>query len=347
LAPSDGTDKPSPIDREKRSPHRARVKRIVLALLALCAFGSTAPVQSFAQSSWPTQPLHFIVPFPPGGVTDVMARVVAQRLAEELGQSVVVENRAGASGIVGAEAGAKAAPDGYTITMGNISTLAINSATFVKLPYDPQKSFAPVSMVAIQPLLVAVHPSVPAKTMQELVALAKAKPGDLAYGTAGSSIHLAVEQFSTVAGIKMNHIPYKGSAPAINDLVGGQIQVLFDPFSTLYPQVAAGKVRALAVTTVKRSSVALDLPTLAEAGYPGFDVSSWQGIVVPAGTPQPIIDKLHATLVKILAEPGVKAQFAQQGAEPAASTPREFGSYIAAEITRWKKVAEDAGVKPE
>ena len=319
------------------------MKRIVLALLALCAFGSTA----FAQSSWPTQPLHFIVPFPPGGVTDVMARVVAQRLAEELGQSVVVDNRAGASGIVGAEAGAKAAPDGYTLTMGNISTLAINAATFIKLPYDPQKSFAPVSMVAIQPLLVAVHPSLPAKTMQELVALAKAKPGELAYGTAGSSIHLAVEQFGAVAGIRMNHIPYKGSAPAINDLVGGQIQVLFDPFSTLYPQVAAGKVRALAVTTEKRSSVAPDLPTLAEAGYPGFDVSSWQGIVVPAGTPQPIIDKLHATLVKILAEPGVKAQFAQQGAEASASTPQEFGGYIAAEITRWKKVAEDAGVKPE
>jgi len=202
-------------------------------------------------------------------------------------------------------------------------------------------------MVAIQPLLVAVHPSVPAKTMKELVALAKAKPGELAYGTAGSSIHLAVEQFGAVAGIKMNHIPYKGSAPAINDLVGGQIQVLFDPFSTLYPQVVAGKVRALAVTTVKRSSVAPDLPTLAEAGYPGFDVSSWQGIVVPTGTPQPIVDKLHAILVKILAEPGVKAQFAKQGAESAPGTPQEFGSYIAAEITRWKKVAQDAGITPE
>ena len=343
MAPSVGTDKPSTIDRDKHAPHRARVKKIVLALLALCAFSSTA----VAQSSWPTQPLHLIVPFPPGGVTDVMARTVAQRLSEELGQSVVVDNRAGASGIVGAEAGAKAAPDGYTLTMGNISTLAINAATFAKLPYDPQKSFAPVTMVAIQPLLVAVHPSVPAKTMKELVALAKAKPGELAYGTAGSSIHLAVEQFGAVAGIKMNHIPYKGSAPAINDLVGGQIQVLFDPFSTLYPQVAAGKVRALAVTTVKRSSVAPDLPTLAEAGYPGFDVSSWQGIVVPTGTPQPIVDKLHAILVKILAEPGVKAQFAKQGAESAPGTPQEFGSYIAAEITRWKKVAQDAGITPE
>jgi len=346
LPPSVGTDKPSSIDPARPHPHRARVKKIVLALLALCAFGSAAPVHSLAQS-WPTQPLHLIVPFPPGGVTDVMARVVAQRLAEELGQSVVVDNRAGASGIIGAEAGAKAAPDGYTLTMGNISTLAINAATFARLPYDPQKSFAPVSMVAIQPLLIAVHPAVPAKTMPELVALAKARPGELAYGTAGSSIHLAVEQLSTVAGIKMNHIPYKGSAPAITDLVGGQIQVLFDPFSTLYPQVAAGKVRGLAVTTEKRSSVAPDLPTLAESGYPGFDVSSWQGIVVPAGTPQPIVDRLHTVLVKILAEPGVKAQFARQGAEAAASTPQEFGSYVAAEIVRWKKVAQDAGVKPE
>jgi len=318
------------------------MKRLVLFVAALCALASSALAQSY-----PNQPLRLIVPFPPGGVTDVMARTVALRLAEELGQSVVVDNRAGASGVIGAEAGAKAAPDGYTLTMGNISTLAINAATFAKLPYDPQKSFAPVSMVAVQPLLIAVHPSVPAKSVPELVALAKAKPEGLAYGTAGSSIHLAVEQFSTVAGIRMNHIPYRGSAPAITDLVGGQIQVLFDPFSTLYPQVAAGKVRALAVTTEKRSSVAPDLPTLAESGYPGFDVSSWQGIVVPTGTPLPIVDKLNAVLVRILAEPGVKAQFAKQGAESASGTPAAFGSYIAAEITRWKKVAQDAGVKPE
>jgi len=342
LAPSVGTGKPWSIDPAPSPAHPAQVKRIVLALLALCAFGPTALAQS-----WPSQPLRLIVPFPPGGVTDVMSRTVAVRLAEELGQSVVVDNRAGASGVIGAEAGAKAAPDGYTLIMGNISTLAINAATFAKLPYDPQKSFAPVSMVAVQPLLIAVHPSVPVKSVPELVALAKARPDGLAYGTAGSSIHLAVEQFSTVAGIKMNHIPYKGSAPAITDLVGGQIQVLFDPFSTLYPQVAAGKVRALAVTTGKRSSVAPDLPTLAEAGYPGFDVSSWQGIVVPTGTPQPIIDKLNTVLVKILAEPGIKAQFAKQGAEAAPGTPQNFGGYIAAEIVRWKKVAQDAGVEPQ
>jgi tripartite-type tricarboxylate transporter receptor subunit TctC len=318
------------------------VIRIAVVFAALCVLASAA----FGQG-YPNQPLRLIVPFPPGGVTDVMARAVAVRLAEELGQPVVVDNRAGASGIVGAEGAARAAPDGYTLLMGNISTLAINTATFAKLPYDPEKSFTPVSMVAIQPLLIVVHPSQPAKTLAELVSLAKAKPDTLAYGTAGSSIHLAVEQFSMIAGIHMNHIPYKGSAPAINDLVGGQIQVLFDPFSSVYPQVSAGKARALAVTTERRSSVAPEIPTVAESGYPGFDVSSWQGIVVPAGTSQEIVGRLNRTLLKILRESAVKAQFAQQGAEASPSTPEAFGAYIASEIARWQKVARDAGVMPE
>jgi tripartite-type tricarboxylate transporter receptor subunit TctC len=318
------------------------VKRIVVIFAVLCALASPA----FGQS-YPNQPLRLIVPFPPGGVTDVMARTVAVRLAEEFGQPVVVDNRAGASGIVGAEGAAHAAPDGYTLLMGNISTLAINSATFAKLPYDPVRSFTPVSMVAIQPLLIVVHPTLPAKTLAELVNLAKAKPDTLAYGTAGSSIHLAVEQFSAIAGIRMNHIPYKGSAPAISDLVGGQIQVLFDPFSTVYPQVTAGKARALAVTTERRSTVAPEIPTVAESGYPGFDVSSWQGIVVPVGTPKEIVDRLNRTLLKILGETGVKAQFAKQGAEASPSTPEAFGAYIAVELARWQKVARDAGVTPE
>ena len=219
-------------------------------------------------------------------MTDISSRVVAQKLSVEFGQPVVVENRAGASGVIGAEIGAKAAADGYTLTMGNISTLAINAVTFAKLPYDPIASFAPVSMVAIQPLVIAVHPSVPAQTLAELVALARAQPGKLNFGTAGSSIYLAVEFFNSAAGIKMNHVPYKGSSPAITDLVGGQIQVLFDPFSSLYPQVRSGKARGLAVTTLKRSSMAPALPTVAELGYPGFDVSSWQGIVVPAARPR-------------------------------------------------------------
>ena len=297
---------------------------------------------------YPSKSLRLIVPFPAGGVTDIVARLVASKLSIEIGQPVVVENRAGASGAIGAEAGAKAAPDGYTLVMGNISTLAINPATFAKLPYDPVTSFEPVSMVAIQPLIIAVHPSVPARSLGELVQLAKSQPGTLNYGTAGSSIYLAVELFSTATGIKLNHIPYKGSAPAITDLIGGQIQILFDPFSSLYPHVVAGKVRGMAVTTEKRSPVAPGMPTVMESGTAQqYDVSSWQGIVVPAGTPRPIVQRLHRELVKVLGALDIKEKFAQYGAEAVPSTPEQFGAYIRQEIGRWKKVAHDSGIKPE
>jgi len=311
-------------------------------LLLAWAFAGLALAQPY-----PSKPLRMIVPFPPGGVTDVMSRAVAVRLSAEMGQPVVVENRAGASGIIGAEAGAKAPADGYTITMGNISTLAVNPATFAKLPYDPVTSFAPISMVAIQPLLIAVHPSLPVQSLPDLVRYAKSKPGELSYGTAGSSIHLAVEYFSSAAGIRMNHVPYKGSAPAITDLLGGQLQVLFDPFSSLYPQVRGGKARGLAVTTERRSSVAPELPTVSELGYKGFDVSSWQGLVVPAATPKDIVERLHRDTVKLLSSAEIREQFAKHGAEPAPTSPEKFAEYIRGEIARWQKVARDAGVKPE
>ena len=317
------------------------LRRTLLALLlALTAAGAAA-------QGYPNRGLRLVVPFPPGGVTDLVGRALAVRLAIELGQPVVVENRPGASGVLGAEIAARAAPDGYTLMLGNISTLAINSATFAKLPYDPLRSFAPVSMLALQPLLIAVNPSVPANSLAELVALARARPGRLNYGTAGSSIYLAVEQFSSLAGVKMNHVPYKGSSPAIADLLGGQIDLLFDPFSTLYPQARAGKVRPLAVTTAQRSGVAPDLPTVAESGLPGFDVSSWQGLVVPAGTPREIIERLHGAVMKALSAPELRQQFALQGAEPSPSTPQRFEEFIREEIARWQKVAREAGVKPE
>ena len=314
--------------------------------LCVAILGLVVSVGAVAQD-YPSKPLRLIVPFPPGGVTDIVARAVAAKLAIELGQSVVVENRAGASGVIGAEAGARSPADGYTLVMGNISTLAINPVTFAKLPYDPIASFDPISMVAIQPLIVAVHPSLPVKSLSELVQYAKSQPGKLNYGTAGSSIHLAVEFFSTAAGIKMNHIPYKGSAPALTDLIGGQVQVLFDPFSSIYPFVASGKVKALAVTTDKRSATAPTLPTVAESGYANFDVSSWQGIVVPAGTPKAVIQRLNRDLVKVFSLPDVKERFAQYSAVTAASTPEQFSSYIKEEIARWQKVAIDAGVKPD
>ena len=296
---------------------------------------------------YPSRALRMIVPFPPGGVTDIVARAVAAKLAIELGQSVVVENRAGASGAIGADAGARAPADGYTLVMGNISTLAINPVTFAKLPYDAIASFDPVSMVAIQPLIIAVHPALPVKSLGDLVVLAKNQPGKLNYGTAGSSIYLAVEFFSSATGIKMNHIPYKGSAPALTDLMGGQIQVLFDPFSSIYPHVASGKLRALAVTPDKRSATAPTLPTVAETGYANFDISSWQGIVVPAGTPRAVIQRLNRDLVKVLSTPEMKERFAQYSAVTAASTPEQFSNYIKEEIARWQKVAVDAGIKPE
>lgn len=302
---------------------------------------------AWAQADYPNKALRMIVPFPPGGVTDIVARTVSIKLGVELGQSIVVENRAGASGAIGAELGARAPADGYTLIMGNISTLAINPATFAKLGYDPLTSFDPVSMVAVQPLLITVHPGVPAKNLGELVQLAKSQPGQLNYGTAGSSIHLAVEQFNNLAGIRMNHIAYKGSAPAITDLVGGQIQVLFDPISSIYPQVAAGKARALAVTTEKRATSAPQLPTVAEQGYAGFDVSSWQGIVVPAGTPKAVVQRLHRGLVNVMASAEVKDKFAQYSAMAVASSPEQFSAYIKEELSRWKKVAQQAGVKPE
>ena len=242
---------------------RLRRHLITLMPLTLAASLTLQAAPAIAQSDFPTRPIRLIVPFPPGGVTDIVARAVAVKLATELGQQVIVDNKPGASGAIGAEMGAKSPADGYTLIMGNISTLAINPVTFAKLPYDPVTSFEPIGMVAIQPLLVAVHPSVPAKTLAEFVQLARSQPGQLSYGTAGSSIHLAVEQFSSAAGIKMNHVPYKGSSPAIADLVGGQIQLLFDPFSSLYPQVSSGKVRALAITTDKRSTIAPAIPTVA------------------------------------------------------------------------------------
>jgi len=318
-----------------------------LWLQRLLALSTLIASLAWAQADYPNKALRMIVPFPPGGVTDIVARTVAVKLSAELGQQVVVENRAGASGAIGAELGARAPADGYTLIMGNISTLGINPITFAKLGYDPVTSFDPISLVAVQPLLITVHPSVPAKTLSELVQLAKSQPGQLNYGTAGSSIHLAVEQFNSLAGIRMNHIAYKGSAPAITDLVGGQIQVLFDPFSSIYPQVAAGKVRALGVTTEKRASAAPQLPTVAEQGFPGFDVSSWQGIVVPAGTPKPVIQRLHRALTAVLASAEVKDKFAQYSALAAATTPEQFSAYIKEELARWQKVAQQAGVKPE
>ena len=317
------------------------MKRIAIACLLWVA-AACAVAQPF-----PSKPITLVIPFPPGGVSDIVGRAVAARLATVLGVSVVVENKAGASGILGAEAAARARPDGYTLMLGNISTLGTNPASFAKLPYDPEKSFAAVSMLAVQPLVVAVGPRVPAETLADLVRLAKARGGALTYGTAGSSIQLAVELFASQVGVRMTHIPYKGSAPAITDLLGGQIDVLFDPISSLYPQVKAGKARGLAVTTAQRSPVAPELPTVAESGVERYDVSSWQAIVAPAGTPPGVVAQLNEAVAKVLASAEVRELFARQGAQPTGSTPAELEAFVRAEVARWKKVAADAGVTPQ
>lgn len=315
-------------------------RSVVGAVLAFAA------VASWGQA-YPSRAITLIVPFPAGGVTDVIGRAVASRLGAELGQTVVVENKAGASGTLGTALAATAPADGYTLLLANISTLGTNAATFAKLPYDPVAGFTPISLLAIQPLVVAVHPSVPAQNLSQLIQLAKAKPGALTYGTAGSSIHLAVELFNSMNGIKMLHVPYKGSAPAITDLIGGQVNVLFDPISTLYPHVRSGKVRGLAVTTAGRSPTAAQLPTVSESGTQGYDVSSWQALVAPAGTPPAVIERLHAAAVKVLALPETKELFGKLGAQPSPTTPEAAAQHIRSEIARWKKVAHEAGVEPQ
>lgn len=319
-------------------------RRIFIAAIAALGLAGPFNLPAFAQA-YPTKPVKLIVPFAPGGVTDMVSRVMAQGLTVELGQAVVVENRAGASGIVGAEVAAKSAPDGYTIMMGNISTLAINAAVFAKLPYDPQISFDPVSMVARQPLVVAVNPNVPVKSIAELVAYAKAN-NKLNFGSAGASLQLATEAFNQAAGIQMTHVPYKGSGPAMTDLVAGHIDVLFDAFSSLYPFIQQGRLRGLAITSVTRSPLAPELPTLGELGFPQVEVTSWQGIVVPAGTPPAIVARLNAAVHRLLESQSVKDQLAKQGVEAAPSTPEQLAQYANKERKRWTDVATKAGLKP-
>jgi tripartite-type tricarboxylate transporter receptor subunit TctC len=319
-------------------------RRLLAAVIATLGLAGLCNPPAYAQA-YPSRPLKIIVPFAPGGVTDMVSRVMAQGLTAELGQAVVVENRAGASGILGAELTAKSAPDGYTLMMGNISTLAINAAVFAKLPYDPQTSFEPVSMVARQPLLVAVNPNVPVKSIAELVAHAKAN-NKLNFGSAGASLQLATEAFNQAAGIQMTHVPYKGSGPAMTDLVAGHIEVLFDAFSSLYPFIQQGRLRGLAITSAKRSPLAPELPTLGELGFPQVEVTSWQGIVVPAGTPPAIVAKLNAAVQKVLASQSIKDQLAKQGVDASPSTPEQLAQYASAERARWSDVAAKAGVKP-
>ena len=295
---------------------------------------------------YPNKPIRFIVPFPAGGIADVMARVIGQKLTDAWNQPVVVENRAGAGGNIGAEIVAKSPPDGHTLIMGSIGTHAVNVSLFSKMPYDPVRDFAPVALVIQAEGLLVLHPSVPVKTVKELIALARARPGQLAYASAGNGTasHLAGELFKSMAKVDIVHIPYKGNVPAITDLIGGQTSMIFATMPTVLPQVKAGKLRALAVASAQRSPAAPDVPTIAEAALPGFEVTNWIGVFAPAGTPADIVARLNAEIMRIMRLPDVQPRLANEGAKFAPNTPHEFAAFQKSEIAKWGKVIRDARV---
>ena len=310
----------------------------------------SAPLYAQNAQNYPARSIRMICPFPPSGTTDFVARLVAQRLTEAWGKPVVVDNRPGAGAVIGTEMVAKAVPDGYTVLIGGMTTHAVNPALYKRLIFDPIKDFTPVSLVVSAPQLLAVHPSVPAKTVQELIALAKAKPGRLNYGSAGiaTSPHLTFELFKSMAGIDAVHVPYKGTGPAIIDLMGGQVQMMITGVVALMPHIKSGKLRGLAVTSAKRVPALPNLPTIAESGIPGFDVSVWFGVFMPGGTPKPIVAKMNAEIRKILEMPDVRQLLIDQGADPTASnTPEEYAAYVKSELAKWSKVIHDTDAKAE
>ena len=319
-----------------------------LALAALVSFCGEPGLAS--AQAYPTKPVRMIVPFPPGGPADIIGRVLAQKLSEPLGQQVIVDNRAGASGNIGAEAVARAPGDGYTILMGALTSHSINYTLERKiLRYDLERDLAPIMIVAIVPYMFVIHPSVPARTMEELIAYAKARPGQLTYGSsgAGSPQRLAAEMFKLRTGLDMVHVPYKGASPVIIDLVGGQILTAFESVPVALPHIKAGKLRPLAVTTAQRVPMLPDVPTTAEAGLPVFEVSSMFGLLAPASTPKPVIERLNSELARIVLLPDVKEKLLQQGAFATSTTPDQAGQRIRAEIAMWAKVVSDAGIKPD
>ncbi len=316
-------------------------RRWALAFLTACI----APA-AFAQA-FPNHSIRLVVPFPAGGTTDILARDVAKRLTETLGQAVVVDNRAGAGGNIGADIVAKSAPDGYTLLMGTVGTHAINPSLYAKMPYDHVKDFVPVVLVAGVPNVLVVNPSVPINSVADLIKMAKAKPGSINFASSGSgtSIHLSGELFKTMTGVDMTHVPYKGSSPALTDLMGGQVQVMFDNLPSSLALIKSGKLRAVAVTSLKRAPALPDVPTVAESGVPGFEASSWFGILAPAGTPAPIVAKLNAEVNQWLQSPEGKAQLLAQGAEVAGGPPDRFVAHIRAESDKWAKVVKASGAK--
>ncbi len=314
----------------------------------LCTLLPTAAAQAQGGApAYPAKAIRYVVPFPAGGTTDILARMLGQKLTEAWGQQVIIDNRPGAGGNVGSEIASKAPADGYTILGGTVSSHSINTSLYSKMPYHPLKDFAPVTTIAMVPNVLVVHPSVPAKNVKEFITFAKARPGQLRYASAGNgtSQHLSGELFSMLTGTKMIHVPYKGSAPASAELMGGQVELSFENSTVAVPFINAGKMRALGVTTAKRTGALPGVPTLAEAGVPGYEVSSWQGVFAPAGTPPEIVRKLNAELVRIIGLPDFQKRLADIGAEPVGNTPEQFTDFIRTEIAKWEKVVKASGAR--
>ncbi|AJG23314.1 tripartite tricarboxylate transporter substrate binding protein [Cupriavidus basilensis] len=327
---------------------RSALRLALLATLATTALAALGASPARAADDFPQRPMRMVLPYPPGGPTDLLARVVAVKMGDTLGQTVVIDNKPGASGMIGAEMVAKAAPDGYTI-LANASLHVINPSIYPKMRYDALRDFVPVTQLADVPLVLVVNNDSPVKTVQDLIAYAKAKGGSINFGSAGnaSAQQLAGESFKFAANVSMQHVPYKGSSPALTDLMGGQIQLMFDSMPSAMPFIKAGKLRAVAVTTLKRARALPDVPTVAESGLPGFNISTWYGLWAPRATPAPIVEKLAAHAAQALRQPDVQRQYADMGAEPVGSSPAEFARYTEAEGKKWAEIVRKSGAKAD
>ena len=314
-----------------------------------CAVALACALAAVAASAqqYPTKPVRWIVPFPPGGGTDVISRAIAQKLTEAWGQQVIADNRPGSGGTIGLAAATKSPADGYTVVLGQLANVAIAPALYTRLPYDPVKELQPVTLVLSAPLILVAHPSLPAKNTRELLALARAKPDAITFGSPGNGTtgHLAAEVIKSTTGVKMTHVPYKGASPAITGLLGGEIAIYVSSIPPALPFMKAGRLKALGVTSAKRTATLPDVPTIAESGLPGYEVTNWYGVMVPAGVPKDILARLHTEIVRILQLPDVRQRFAGEGGDVAPNTPEQFAAFIRSEIAKWGKAVKDSGAR--